>query len=270
MRIVLKEKFTHKGSSCNEDGYFLGENLFLVMDGATGLGKSIYHPSDAAWLVSSFKRNFCEELPFLEECRRISAKCYQNFKKRGGNCSDIAFMPTMGIVGARLENNILKIILLGDLEAHIPSLSLSFFDTRLPSLDALATKRMMQISEEKGISPKEARKEIQEELIAHRRLANQENGYSVFSLMEQPSFSIITKEVPVLGGEDIYLASDGFMQLYRTFHKFISAKEMFESSSLSALYPQLKEAAKEDPLYYKYPRFKYLDDATCLHLRVEN
>ncbi len=272
MKLLLKESLCKKGGKVKEDGYLAKDNFYVVIDGATGLGPSSFFPSDASWLKTQFQKKFKACSDYDSQLEDLSHYFYEKFIKRVNFCEDSSLFPSLGLAWVELKESKLCFYQLGDVEIYVHKKNhqdISFRESNLPTLDEESLSLLLKIAKEKNITPLKARPFIQEKLRENRRLANQANGYGVFTLYPHHHLPIHRKEVLIEKGDEIYLASDGFMQLVTAFGVYPSRYDLFSSNkSLISLYRELKKAAINDPEFVRHPRFKFLDDATCLKLIV--
>ena len=114
-------KAIRKSHRYNEDRIIIGDNYYIVCDGATPLYKSNIKPSEASWFVSFIKKNMpkkCNNV--LEQLNKISKEAYIEFNKLNmNNKEDILSYPSCGMAILEIKNNIGYIYTIGDCEAVI-------------------------------------------------------------------------------------------------------------------------------------------------------
>lgn len=269
----MKEKIEYicKASKrYNEDSFILEDDFYVVMDGATGLYKQTFRPSDACYFVKEFKKIFKKCNDFELELSEISKTLYNIFiNKYEGSSLKRSYIPSIGLsfISIDKDNNKINLYTLGDPIIFIKfkdGSNLFFKDDNLTQLDNYVISNMIKVSRQKGISIKEAKIEVKKLLVENRNKLNKDNGYNVFSLYKNGfNFKIAKTEVDLDKVLYVVLATDGFMQAYDTFNIYDNIEELFENN-LSETYDKMRYLALKDKDYNIYPRFKLIDDATAI------
>ena len=258
---------TRKSHAWNEDRFILGDDYFLVIDGATPLIKE-GNVNLACYMVSYIKKHINSlEGSLKERLEHLSMKLKEELNIP---LQDKAYLPSASLSYVELKDNLVHIGILGDCEVVIRTKDdkvLRFNKVDLCRLDALALKKQIEIAKEKNISILSARKHIQELLIKNRRSLNTKDGYSAFTIGEA-SLDIDEYDVDLNIVKEIYLYSDGFASSFNTFKIYENANDMFKSSiDLKEEIGKIKEAAFSDKYCNKYPRFKKIDDITVIKIQ---
>ena len=261
----------------NEDVYSINPNLIFVIDGATGLGENnIMGKGDDAWWfvenVKSYLETHLNENETIENClKKITNILYNQYKSNNVDLNK-AFMPSSCISLFRIIDNQLEYYGLGDcvgvVELKNGSIEI-FYDEKLVCLDQVALNAMVEISEKKGISPFQARREIQDILIKNRSLLNSEEGYYSLELMGQGIDKAMKKTWKIDDVKRIMCMSDGFYEIM-DFQLFTNVFELMNAVALDfeSVFKLLYDAQKEDRDGYKVPRFKLRDDTTMVYAEI--
>ena len=262
---MKEQHFTIKSHFYNEDRFLVGNTLFAVIDGATGLnaentfGKAS-SASKLAGFVKSQLANYkgSDIIGFL---RSLSVLALKNGHAKDCSC---------GISIVKVNKNTVELYCLGDCpilyqdkngEVH------TFTQTKLPKLDKIALNQMIDYAKANNVSMKKARKHIDQTLKKHRSLMNMPDGYWVFAPSEKPNFTVDTITIEKEQLKSIIVCSDGFAQCYNKLNIFENEKQLFESQlSLKDICLKVQRISKADKDYNLYPRFKLFDDTTVIKL----
>jgi len=262
----------------NEDYILITDGLYVVLDGATGLGKQLIttHPSDAVWFVEKIsfymKRFWHQECDFVRALSRAIKSCSEDYNllTRGVSRPDYE-LPSAGLAAIAIENGVINAYRLGDCAIYSNSdkLKSSIFEPSF--LEELDTKSIKSLKGElsKGSNAKQAREAIMPMLRKHRSLMNKPNGYGSLSLTQSCIEYIDKKQLNISQGESILLASDGFscIENYCNF----DVRGIFnicESLGLEGVVGKIRKIENEDSKMESYPRLKIHDDSTALLLNV--
>ena len=256
----------------NEDGVIINDNFYVVMDGATGLYKQTFRPSDACYFVKEFKKRFVNCNDFEKELSNLSKILYSIFiKKYIRKSLKRSHIPSIGLSFVVIDevNNKAFLYTLGDPVVFVKYKDgsyLYFKEDNLTLLDKYAIDNMINISRKEGISIKEAKKKVSNLIVENRNKLNKDNGYNVFSLYKDGyNFKLSKKEINLDNVSYIALASDGFIQAYDTFKIYDNILDLFDNDLLQT-YLKMKYLAYKDKDLNIYPRFKLIDDTTAIKI----
>ncbi len=121
-----------------------------------------------------------------------------------------------------------------------------------------------------GKSLEAALAEIRPTLLKNRAMKNVSEGYWVLELSENCLIMAQSGSLTVGDTGDVIAFTDGFAALADTFGTVTSYSALLDMVSEVGLLraeERLLNAAKADPTCLKFPRFKYLDDYTCVLAR---
>lgn len=270
--------FSHSEKAYNEDAYGIGPNYMFVLDGATGLGKKeIMHPhSDAYWFVSEIKEHLISTLkdgPFqVSLLKQKRAQLYAQYQKAGGNQLSSAEMPSACIALFYEDGEDLCFFGMGDCYGIVELMDGTieiYSDPILESLDQKAMTRMKEISQEKQIPFLEARKYIQDLLLANRKMRNQPNGYHALDLEWDHYEQIPIHRWKLNNVKRVLAASDGFYEImhYNIIHTTKELLDLLSSDSKQTI-QLLFDAQDNDPQAILCPRFKHRDDCTFMYRKI--
>ena len=266
---MIIEKKERKANRFNEDRIVIGKNYFLVIDGATPLVKNNVKPTEASWFAGFIKKNLKKnDGNLINKLNEISKKAYKQFAKI--SILNKKYFPSCALAWVEINNNKIVAHTIGDCEIVIKykdnTLKRLLIED-LPKLDNGAIQQMVNVAKEKNISVKEARKHINDILIENRKLMNKPNGYSIFTIDNNPDFKFSTYEEDVNKIKEIYVYSDGISQAFDELKIYDSWEELFKNDvRLSKLIKRIVKKAKSDVNYNKYPRFKLIDDISIIKI----
>ena len=250
---MIVEKVTRKSRRYNEDRFLEFKSCFMVMDGATSLAPTKFKPSGGSFLVSYLKNNLPKgNDSIIEKLYTLSKELSKYTDEKS---EDIVNIHTIGDCEVVVITNNGKII--------------RYVQPELIKLDSLAIKEMIDISKEKSISIKDARKYVNDMLIKHRKMMNKVDGYNVFAPYDNPNFNFLSASVERKDVKYIYLFSDGFASAFDCFGIYNSFETMFKDEiDLKLIIDKIVNVAKSDPDYNLYPRFKLIDDITAIKIKM--
>ena len=262
----------------NEDVYGFGENFVFVIDGATGLGENdcMGYGDDAKWFVENVAKYLCDHVSsgtIIEHLEMICSQLYDTYSKQLKFNHKAAYMPSSCISLFRIVDETVEYYGLGDTMGYIEFTDGSYevmYDQKLVDLDASAIKQMEDIASEKGISPIEARKYIQDILIYNRSLLNTENGYYSLELTGGGLHHAICKSWNLKDVKRVCCMSDGFYEIL-DYGLYPNVKELVNGveKDYEFVFDQLYQAQEKDALGYEVPRFKIRDDTTVVYAHVK-
>lgn len=261
-------KLTRKTHRYNEDAYFIKKNLFVVIDGASGLYGASTNYSDASILVSLL----------LASLKKYDAKkdniidYLYSFSKNLANNKEYDFnsVPSCGISICEIKSNVINVYQIGDVECCVIKKDGSkelLRNNDLPRLDSIAMKELVDISKKENISILKSQKRILNTLRYNRSLMNKENGYQVFQILDNPNFKFTKYIYDLKDVACLYLASDGYYESYEILKLYPSYKELYSlDSDIVKIKNEIVKTWNEDADCSKYPRFKKYDDLTVLKI----
>ncbi len=264
MKILAR---TRKSHFWNEDRFVLGKNYAMVIDGATPLLKS-NNFNEACWMVNYLKKNMDKYDGSIKE--RLMELSKEAFDLMPVKIKEEDYLPSAGMAWVEWDAEYFYASNLGDCEAVIIKKSgeiLRLCGEELTRLDNIAIEEMKKIAFEKGIHIKDARKDISEMLLRHRKLVNKPNGYYAFTLNDNPVIKEKTLKIKKDEVKEIYLFSDGFASSFDSLQIYDSYQSMFEKSlDIDEEIGKIVEKSFTDPYCDKYPRFKKIDDITVIKI----
>lgn len=277
----LIDKVTHAGSASkpNEDFLIAENGLFVVLDGATGLGNQLVksHKSDAAWFVDEFSRQLVYTWKsthnFLSSVRIAIGNINSNFLKVTKNLTIHPYeLPSAGMTALVLNQSKLELYRTGDCVAYYSNGCDSgsiFKKSKLEQLDEQSTKNLLRKMKE-GSSYQNARLSILNMLRDNRSMMNSDGGYSVLTVDNNCINKIETVVINAKKGDRFLLTTDGFGSIIDKYKKY-TITELFNhlnSHSLKAVINEIREIEDNDSNLLTYPRLKNHDDASALLIEV--
>ena len=259
--------FTRKSHTWNEDRFILGDNFWIVIDGATPLIKT-KGENLARYMVSYVKKYINKyDGRIKDRLIKLSFDMYQELKL---NNQDLAYLPSASISYIELINGKYYVGILGDCEVTFKLKNneiIRCYTTELSKLDQISLNELIKVAKEKNISVKKARQYIENTLIKHRRLINQEGGYQAYTLSSNLTFNEYTYEIEQSQVSEIYLYSDGFSMAFQQLKIYESHKELFKNTlDIKSEVQNIVTAAFLDKECNNYPRFKKIDDITIIQI----
>ena len=204
----------------------------------------------------------------------VLLKSYIHYLKNYLNNTDEKseeYLPSAGLAWCEIKEDIVNIHTIGDCEVVVITNNgkiIRYVQPELIKLDSLAIKEMIDISKEKSISIKDARKYVNDMLIKHRKMMNKVEGYNVFAPYDNPNFNFLSASVEK-NVKYVYLFSDGFASAFDCFGIYNSFETMFKDEiDLKLIIDKIVNVAKSDPDYNLYPRFKLIDDITAIKIKM--
>lgn len=268
-------KGIRKSHNYNEDKIIIGNNYFMVCDGATPLYKIGIKPTEAAWFVTYIKKHMpknCNNV--IEKLNDISKEAYKEFFKLNElnhiNKNDILYYPSCGIAWVELKDDDLYVYTIGDCEAVIKTKEneiIRIILPILPKLDNEALSKIIDYKNKHNLSIKEATGKCIDVLLENRKLMNKENGYTAFSISDNPTFKYTKHIFKKENVKELYLYTDGITQAFDELKIYNSCEEMFkESIDINEEIKKIEKRAYEDKNCNIYPRFKTIDDIAIIKI----
>ncbi len=267
------------GCANGEDSCGWGENFAFVIDGASGLtGVHVTDSkTDARWLAESLAAFLQETLGDPEremtEIFLAAAEClkraYDAFWQQAGR-ADLPEYPSASVAAVRIRGGQAEYFGLGDCTVVVESPAGKrevIAEEKLSALDKQVIDHMMQLSRQTGCSVLEARKRLNHELVANRKLCNRPEGYWIFEPMGSGVPHGRTAQWAAEQVQTITLMSDGFAQLVSPFGvagDYEALHDMAHECGVLPLVQKLQALQQADGDCSAYPRFKLSDDTTVL------
>ena len=286
MNIKLIDQATEAGfpSKANEDGLVLGNNLFMVFDGATSLGDQRIdsHESDASWFVDAMSRHF---LPIwaagnsfpssLEQALEGCMKEFEDLTHRKLGSGEVRKheLPSASMAAVAVENNGISAFRFGDCSCYCKSShgACSIFDrSTLERLDSIAVNALVD-ELRRGSTVEQARHSIFGLLRSHRSRMNGPGGYGALSLSKECMSYLESRLLECEGLTGILLFTDGFgaIEQYGDYGVETLFREC-EQRGLDDVIREIRERETDDESLLSFPRLKQHDDASALFLGVED
>ena len=259
--------FTRKSHRWNEDRFICGDNYWIVIDGATPLIKT-KEVNLARLMVAYIKKNINKYNGRIKErLIKLSKDMYNEFTLDN---YDQAYLPSASIAYVELIDGFYHVGILGDCEVTFrlkDNKVVRCFTTELAKLDEISLKELINAAHDNKISVLKARKYIEETLIKHRRLINQENGYQAYTLSLNLPFKEYTFQIDEKEVDEIYLYSDGFSMAFQHLKIYNEHQEMFNHSlDIKKEVQKIVNTAFFDRDCNRFPRFKKIDDITVIQI----
>lgn len=263
-------KKTRKSHAHNEDRYIIGYDFYMVIDGATPLIKDSFNR--ARWMVDRMKLSLKKRsiLTVIDRLNKISKELYDELPT---SKKDKDYLPSASLSFVTWDDKYFYAYILGDCEVTFilkNNVVFRCFQDELSKLDDISINELIKVSKEKNIHINEAREYINDILIKHRRLINQENGYKAFTLSDKLNLNPKCYKIKKEDVNKIYLYSDGFAQSFDTLNIYNSHEEMFNHDlSLDDEIKKIVDTSFKDPYCDRYPRFKKIDDITVIKVTLD-
>lgn len=254
-----------------EDLAWSGEDLALVMDGATGLGPSLVDgaTSDARWFVDTVAEHVRRRWSRTHEIVTAVRAALVDTAAEWPGPRDLPAhrLPSAGLALVALEGDEVVFVRVGDCEAFVrtPDGVLPVFSgSPLHELDEEAL-RVLVDHRASGATPGEALALVRPLLIANRELLNTPEGYPALSLTRVERMVPQVRRFPARVVERVLLATDGFTCAWRSYGLPGPVDWLDRASSAVAdTLRALRVAEDADPDGDLFARFKPHDDATAL------
>ena len=270
------EKIIRKSHFYNEDRFVLGDNFYMVIDGATALQKTnLFKPTEASWFVSFVKQKLKgKKRGVYQKLSEISRQAFYKFNdilsKNSFSLDDLLYCPSAGISFAEINNDKVDIYTIGDCEAVIKLKSgkiIRLIQPQLPELDKIALEKIIELKNEKRFKMKDAIRECSDILLENRKLMNTPDGYSVYAPSLTGEFNFLKETFNLSEIEEIYLYTDGIAQAFDELKIYSNCEEMFSKSlDIKKEVDKIVKRANLDKECEKYPRFKVIDDITIIKM----
>ncbi|MXP29251.1 hypothetical protein GRI58_10510 [Porphyrobacter algicida] len=275
--LEINVALSDPGSDCNEDRVGYARDTMWVIDGATGTGDKLTDtPSDAAWLAETANAAFAAlvnaepDLGLQELVRAAIAHCRDEFETvQLGPLQPDATLPSAAFMLARARHGELEIVSLGDcgtlIERDGEVVVIGTGQSAKENETIAHTNAIL--AETPGLEGRELIEKIAPKLKTDRKRMNREGGYWIFSLAPEAADHLRRTEVPIEDGQEIAMASDGFLRLIDVFDCETPASLLSASGqgAANALLTELRGLERAADSRERFPRIKLMDDASFLH-----
>ena len=259
----LIQELSVAGRDINEDGYWLGKNDVVFLDGASSLGSKNH---DAVEFVSAFIESYitvaANEAP-LHHCVNVALDAIrERFDKKN---YDTRIAPSASAIVARSSDHGVDLVLIGDCTAiayDSCGLARRLYCSEVQRFDNKALALARTLCEQSGVSMAEAigTATVQECLMSNRKMMNAEDGYRILASNMKPLEESDLIHFDKSEASHILFHSDGFDAVEDDF--------LNPPFDISASFDRLHALQEADSSLESMPRFKVHDDATALFVRV--
>ncbi len=269
----------------NEDVCGFKENIAWVIDGATGLNGKNFMPSetDARWyslwwdkyLRDNITDNISLELLIKRGIREIRAEFERNLSDSHGlGFEDILKLdyPSASIALIRLNEDNMEYFVLGDCRIYtdnscIPKIA----DETISNFDSQVFESMRNLNDFGYINFTEIKERVMDQIIENRLKNNIEGGYWILSFDEKAVDNAVCGICKISENMKVLMASDGYYAIcdkYGIFEEKDLLKLSFDRGIVSLFDALRKFENNEDKVRF-IPRFKKMDDCTCLMFKID-
>jgi len=263
----------------NEDIAGVIDGAAWVLDGATGVTDKTYTdaPSDAHWYVNQLddylRSNICNTSKSLTE--HIADGIVEIGERFSGIAAvsdiDAAAEPSATAAIVRWSENSLEYFVLCDstlIALDRNNVVVHETDRRIGKTEQTVRQKARELKQQ-GLAVEEARQCVMPSLRKNRRLKNTENNYWVLSFDPKAAEQAISGYHNIGPQSHIYLFTDGFDRLVRTYDVYPdweTAITDIHQSGIEAALNKLREVERDDPNGDEYFRLKQSDDTTIVKL----
>ena len=281
MKDIQWQIISEPGKSVNEDIAFASKDMAWVIDSATGLTetKLTKEDSDGEWLVKEWDTYLREKLYDLDKTiseivrngiKEIELKFHKEVGKEFVNPIE---RPSASVAILRFCNDQIEYFLLGDctlLYKDINDKVIKIKDDKLEKLDDLAISKMHNIRLKENLTFEEARKAINDTLIANRLLKNREEGYWTLEFDCEAINHCLSGKISASNLKSITIMSDGYSAIFDKYGYCTEEELMnllYEKGVLDN-YKIIRKIEEDDWEILKYPRFKKGDDSSVVFYSI--
>ena len=215
MKIIESSIIGKKSPEACEDGMVVTDDFIAVIDGSTSktpkhLNPDMKNGRYAMMLISEYIREELKTDASVDDfCQGVTAYIYNKVYEKLGGKERLKEHPeerltASAILYSRTRN---EVWMVGDCQAIIDG---KLYENGKPYEQEIARKRVKLI--EQGLSPAEARKQI-EPLLIEAMLSGQNQTYTVidgFPIYREGVKVVALKTKPVSSPNEVVLASDGY------------------------------------------------------------
>lgn len=261
----------------NEDLVIALDSLFVVLDGATGLGEKLIdnYSSDACWFVNTVRDSLIESwnkepdfIGAITEAVHFATSEFEQITSKSN--IPIYELPSAGMVAVALEGNEVNLYRSGDCSIYYSSdcgTKKIFKNSYLEELDDMSIKEMSKYLEE-GKSLEDSREAIKDTLQSNRSMMNTPDGYSALSVDNNCIQYIDKVTLPAEKEAKLLLLTDGFSSIIDKY-KVHTAQSLFselEKISAKDVIKKIRHIENMDDQLCEYPRLKKHDDASAIYM----
>ncbi|MFC6864171.1 protein phosphatase 2C domain-containing protein [Halomicroarcula sp. GCM10025817] len=277
------EQRTVSGPPPNEDHVWTDTGAAIVLDGATGLTDATYTDaeSDGRWYVETLSREIQQRIRDGKSLTEIVEASIVAVSERfeeltGAEKLEKHEKPSGAGAIVRWQGETLEYFILGDC-----SVVLETADGTIPvlgkgprDLDNRVVDRIEAIRAEstEPVSYNEVRERVDDMLIKHRRMMNEQDGYWTLGQTPEAVQYAQTDEIPKEKVEQLIAFTDGFELLVPTYDVFVDWEGLVQYISHNGLdraIKTLRAFEQADPECRAYPRLKPSDDIGVVHVEFD-
>lgn len=268
-----------RGNEVNEDFVFASEGLIMVLDGSSGLGGATAMEewgSDACWFSHRVGTRVAETLRPQDTVDACLTGILPALKaEMDDRCREKGLPPARPSACITLLRDVgvgLEYYALGDCTALLerPDGTVERLrDPAVPTLDGAVVTRLRALIPTVGVAAAQA--QVRPLLQKNRRRMNQPDGYGVLELSGGGLPLARRRAIPYGAVTRVCLLSDGFADLFDTFHAVPTAEDFFRliaQNPLQGLVDDLFSRQGADPMLLDYPRLKLRDDTSAVYGEV--
>jgi hypothetical protein len=278
--MVNIEQRVLSGSPPNEDYVWTDDGAAIVLDGATGLTDATYTDaeSDGRWYVETLSHEIQQRIATEKSLARVVEASIGAVSDRfeeltGAEKPEKHERPSGAGAVIRWQGEMLEYFVLGDC-----SVILETEDGTIPvlgkgprDLDNQVVDRIESIRAEstEPVSYTEVRERVDDMLVKHRRMMNEEDGYWTLGQTPEAVRYAQTNEIPKGEIEELIAFTDGFEVLVPTYNVFVDWEGLLQYISYNGLdraIKTLRAFEQADPECRAYPRLKPSDDIGVIHI----
>lgn len=269
----------------NEDVCGFKDNIAWVIDGATGLNGRNFMPdiTDARWYSSWWDKylrknitdNISIDLLMKRGIREVKEEfemnLVNNFKIEFKELSKLDY-PSASIALIRLNGDYLEYIILGDCRIYTDDLNFpKIADETISKFDKDVFDAMRKLNDFGYIDYSEIKNKVMDKIIENRLKNNTENGYWILSFDEKAIDNAVKGKIKISEHRKILMASDGYYAMCDKYNLF-DEKDILDLSfyrGAVSMFEILRRFENDDDKVRFIPRFKKMDDCTCLMFEIE-
>jgi hypothetical protein len=282
VNLEIVEVLSSGAGPVNEDCVGAGANYAYVVDGASGLyeQQATSPGTDAAWFATRTGQLLDESLPDDSQAtpailRKAMAQLRAEFEsKMGVTQIDEDGWPSASLSVVRTDGDDLELYQLGDCVTLWQTMQGAIdvsHDLSVPYLDRGVVARQVSEALRLGISVREARAHVGEDLKHNRSLRNRAGGYWSLDLGGAGIDHAQRIRRPADNVKSVVVMSDGFWTAVADLGLYSDASALsvdIERRSVKEVLGDIRRTELDDPELSRYPRLKRSDDASAVHARV--
>jgi len=279
-RLIEKVSVSGSLEKPNEDHLIIGDELFVLLDGATGLGRHLIkkYSSDALWFVKNLEFFLLDSWSDSHDFQSSLTDALDLLTKEflqityGVEVFDYEH-PSAGMVALVVEEGVLNLYRIGDCSVYFSKDMISnnvFGRSDLEDFDYLSIKAMTRHLWGENKWPK-ARDSVLDLLRSNRSRMNKPGGYGALSISCDCLRYIEKKNISVDFNSKLLLSTDGFSSIVDRYKAFdISGLfQKINDDGLKSVVSIIREIEDADGSLQEYPRLKMHDDASAILINFE-